>query len=88
MALSDMAVRKVKSTGKAYTLGDIDGLSLAVTAQGGRTWHFRYCWAGKQKRMSLGTSTIWPIPLDMLIATRSPGWTPCAASAPAQQRAW
>lgn len=55
MALSDMAVRKAKSTGKAYTLGDIDGLSLAVTAQGGRTWHFRYCWAGKQKRMSLGT---------------------------------
>ncbi|QLF92138.1 tyrosine-type recombinase/integrase [Pseudomonas sp. ABC1] len=55
MALSDMAVRKSKATGKAYTLGDIDGLSLAVTAQGGRTWHFRYCWAGKQKRMSLGT---------------------------------
>ncbi|TFY95196.1 DUF4102 domain-containing protein [Pseudomonas nabeulensis] len=55
MALSEMAARKAKATGKAYTLGDIDGLSLAVTAQGGRTWHFRYCWAGKQKRMSLGT---------------------------------
>ncbi|PAU86603.1 integrase [Pseudomonas sp. WN033] len=55
MALSDMAVRQAKATGKAYTLGDIDGLSLSVTAQGGRSWHFRYCWAGKQKRMSLGT---------------------------------
>lgn len=55
MALSDMAVRKAKATGKDYTLGDTDGLSLAVTAQGGRTWHFRCCWAGKQKRMSLGT---------------------------------
>ncbi|VFR24053.1 Mobile element protein [plant metagenome] len=55
MALSDMAVRQAKATGKDYTLGDIDGLSLAVTAQGGRSWHFRYCWAGKQKRMSLGT---------------------------------
>src|SRR3546814_18652351 len=55
MALSDMAVRQAKATGKNYTLGDIDGLSLAVTAQGGRSWHFRYCWAGKQKRMSLGT---------------------------------
>lgn len=54
MALSEMAARQAKATGKAYTLGDIDGLSLAVTAQGGRTWHFRYCWAGKQKRMSLG----------------------------------
>ncbi|CAI2527802.1 Putative prophage CPS-53 integrase [Serratia ficaria] len=55
MALSDMAVRQAKATGKNYTLGDIDGLSLAVTDQGGRSWHFRYCWAGKQKRMSLGT---------------------------------
>jgi len=26
MALSDAAVRHVKATGKAYTLGDIDGL--------------------------------------------------------------
>ncbi|WP_281686598.1 integrase arm-type DNA-binding domain-containing protein [Pseudomonas citronellolis] len=55
MALSDATVRQTRATGKAYTLGDIDGLSLSVTAQGGRSWHFRYCWAGKQKRMSLGT---------------------------------
>jgi len=55
MALSDMAVRQAKATGKAYTLPDLDGLSLAVTAGGGRTWHFRYYWANKQKRMSLGT---------------------------------
>lgn len=54
MALSDLAVRQAKATGKAYTLTDLDGLSLAVTAAGGRTWHFRYYWAGKQKRMSLG----------------------------------
>lgn len=52
MALSDAAVRQAKPTGKDYTL---DGLSLAVTASGGRSWHFRYCWSGKQKRMSLGT---------------------------------
>ena len=47
MALSDLAVRQAKATGKAYTLPDLDGLSLAVTAAGGRTWHFRYYWAGK-----------------------------------------
>jgi integrase len=34
---------------------DSDGLSLAVTAAGGRAWHFRYYWAGKKKRISLGT---------------------------------
>ena len=58
MALSDAMVRMVrqaKATGKDYTLGDSDGLSLGVTATGGKSWHFRYSWAGKQKRMSFGT---------------------------------
>ncbi|HDT1677159.1 TPA: tyrosine-type recombinase/integrase [Enterobacter hormaechei subsp. steigerwaltii] len=55
MALSDMAARNAKATGKAYTVSDIDGLSLAVSPTGGKTWHYRYYWAGKQKRMSLGT---------------------------------
>ncbi len=53
MALSDAAVRQTKPTGKNCTLGDIDGLSLSMTASGGRSWHVRYCWSGKQKRMSL-----------------------------------
>ncbi|MDR2451424.1 MAG: Arm DNA-binding domain-containing protein, partial [Candidatus Accumulibacter sp.] len=55
MALTDTAVRQAKATGKSYTLGDLDGLSLAVSPQGGKSWHFRYYWSGKQKRMSLGT---------------------------------
>ncbi|WP_137822539.1 integrase arm-type DNA-binding domain-containing protein [Pseudomonas sp. D(2018)] len=55
MALTDVAVRQARATGKAYTLPDFDGLSLAVSATGGRSWHFRYYWAAKQKRMSLGT---------------------------------
>jgi integrase len=55
MALTDTAVRQAKATGKAYTLGDLDGLSLAVSSQGGKSWHFRYYWGGRQKRMSLGT---------------------------------
>lgn len=55
MALSDLAVRQAKATGKAYTLADMDGLCLAVTAAGNKVWHFRYYWLGKQKRMSLGS---------------------------------
>ena len=55
MALTDTAVRQAKATGKAYTLGDLDGLSLAVSPRGGKSWHFRYYWGGRQKRMSLGT---------------------------------
>jgi hypothetical protein len=55
MALSDLTVRQAKATGLAYTLGDIDGLSLNVSPHGGKSWHFRYYWAGRQKRISLGT---------------------------------
>lgn len=54
MALSELAVRKVKATGKAFTLADYDGLFLNVSAQGSKTWHFRYYWEGQQKRMSFG----------------------------------
>ena len=54
MALSDLVVKQAEPTGKAYTLPDIDGLSLAVTPAGGKSWHFRYYLLGKQKRMSLG----------------------------------
>ena len=54
MALSDLVVKQAKTTGKAYTLPDIDGLSLAVSPAGNKSWHFRYYWLGKQQRMSLG----------------------------------
>ncbi|HHI5206933.1 tyrosine-type recombinase/integrase, partial [Pseudomonas aeruginosa] len=55
MALSDLIVRQAKTAGKRYTLYDNDCLSLMVSAAGGKSWIFRYCWLGKQKRMSLGS---------------------------------
>lgn len=55
MALSDLTVRQAKATGKACALPDLDGLALAVSATGGKAWHFRYYWANKQKRISLGS---------------------------------
>ncbi|MDH0625861.1 integrase arm-type DNA-binding domain-containing protein, partial [Pseudomonas chengduensis] len=55
MALSNFAVRRAKTTGKNYTLPDVLGLSLSVTAAGGKSWHFRYYWLKQSKRMSLGT---------------------------------
>src|SRR5882724_9038249 len=54
MALSDTTVRLARATGTDYTLGDADGLALFVTAQGSKSWHFRFCWGGKQLRISLG----------------------------------
>ncbi|WP_052238926.1 tyrosine-type recombinase/integrase [Pectobacterium brasiliense] len=55
MVLSAIAVRHAKAIGKAYTLPDDNGLSLSVSPNGGKSWHFRYYWLGKQKRLSLGT---------------------------------
>lgn len=54
MALSDTTVRQARTTDRAYSLADIDGLSLFITATGGKSWHFRYYWLGKQMRISLG----------------------------------
>lgn len=55
MALSDMSARRAKAAGKAYALYDTLGLYLAVTANGGKSWHFRYYWLNQRKRMSFGT---------------------------------
>ena len=54
MALSEMTGRHARITGNDYTLGDSVGLTLNVTASGGKVWLFRCYWTGKQKRMSLG----------------------------------
>lgn len=55
MALSDLTVRQAKPAEKTYSIPDTDGLSLVVTPAGGKSWHLRYYWLGKQKRISLGT---------------------------------
>lgn len=54
MPLTDIAVRQARPADKAYTLGDSRGLALCVTPSGGKHWHFRYYWSGKQHRMTLG----------------------------------
>lgn len=54
MALTDAVVRQAKTTGKAYTLNDRDGLSLFISSKGARKWHFRFCWMGAQHRLVLG----------------------------------
>jgi Arm DNA-binding domain len=55
MALSGTNVRRVRAKDKDYTLSDTDGLALFVSAKGSKYWYFRFCWGGKQQRISLGT---------------------------------
>ena len=55
MALTDASVRQARSTGKDHTVADSDGLALLVRANGTKSWDFRFYWAGKQSRISLGT---------------------------------
>ncbi|TFB44537.1 DUF4102 domain-containing protein [Pseudomonas sp. F01002] len=55
MALTKTAVRHAKPSAKDYTLPDYDGLALFVNTKGTKCWHFRFSWADKQPRISLGT---------------------------------
>jgi hypothetical protein len=55
MPLSEFTVRHARTTGKNYTLGDFDGLSLWVTKAGGKLWLFRYYWEARQQRMPFGS---------------------------------
>ncbi len=54
MALTDLAIRNAKPTGKLYRLFDERGMYLEVSAAGGKWWRFKYRFEGKEKRLSLG----------------------------------
>ncbi|MFC6340062.1 DUF4102 domain-containing protein [Pseudomonas sp. CCM 7891] len=55
MALTETAVRHAKPRAKDHTLPDYNGLALFVSTKGAKYWHFRFSWADKQPRISLGT---------------------------------
>ncbi|MCW5711764.1 integrase [Rhizobium subbaraonis] len=55
MALTDVVIRQAKKSAKGYTINDSDGLSLFVAANGVKSWHYRYIWADRRRRLSLGT---------------------------------
>lgn len=55
MPLNDHAVRSALPTEKAVRLYDTGGLYLEVAPSGGKWWRFKYRYADKEKRLSLGT---------------------------------
>ncbi|MGD0231164.1 MAG: integrase arm-type DNA-binding domain-containing protein [Syntrophorhabdales bacterium] len=53
--LSDAKVKNAKPEKMEYRLFDGGGLFLLVTPSGGRYWHFKFRFEGKERRISFGT---------------------------------
>ncbi len=54
MPLTDVVVRKAKSSGKTSKLFDERGLYLEVSPTGSKWWRLKYRFDGKEKRLALG----------------------------------
>ena len=57
MALTDIAIRKIKPSDKPFKKADRDGLYLYVVPKGTRYWRCDYQFAGKRRTASLGVYT-------------------------------
>ena len=55
MALTDVAIRKAKPTDSPVRMFDGGGLYIEIVPSGGKWWRLKYRYAGKEKRLSLGT---------------------------------
>src|SRR6267378_2850122 len=54
MPLTEIAIRKAKAGAKSARLFDAGGLYLEISPSGGKWWRFKYRFAEKEKRLSLG----------------------------------
>jgi hypothetical protein len=54
MALADAAAKNANPRDKAYKISDEQGVFLLVTPAGSKWWRLKYCFAGKEKLLSLG----------------------------------
>ncbi len=54
MALTVTEINNIKSRDKAFKLYDEAGMFLQVIPSGGKLWHFKYRYEGKEKLLSLG----------------------------------
>ena len=53
--LTSIGVKNAKPKEKKYRLYDTGGLYVEVSPSGGKYWRFKYRFAGKEKRLALGT---------------------------------
>lgn len=54
MALTDVAIRNARPTGKTQRIWDGGGLYLELTPTGSKLWRMKYRFDGKEKRLSFG----------------------------------
>jgi integrase len=54
VSLTDIAIRKAETRGRAYRISDGSGLFLWITPAGGKLWRWKYRYEGKEKLMSFG----------------------------------
>jgi len=54
MALTDVKVRSVKPTDKAFKLTDGEGMHLMMHPNGSKCWRLQYRFDGKQKTLAQG----------------------------------
>lgn len=54
MLLTDREIHNIAPTSKRQRYFDERGLYLEVAPSGGKWWRFKYRFAGKEKRLSLG----------------------------------
>ena len=52
--LSKLLIDKTKPQAKSVRLSDGRGMYLEISLAGGKWWRFKYRFAGKEKRISLG----------------------------------
>lgn len=53
--LTDFAIRKSKPSARVTKLSDGGGLQLWVTPSGGKLWYLAYRYAGRQKKLAIGS---------------------------------
>jgi hypothetical protein len=55
MPLTDIIIRSAEPAAKPVKFSDAEGLYLEVSPRGGKWWRLKYRFAGKERRLSLGT---------------------------------
>ena len=54
MALTEMEIKNLKPSEKAYRVADSNGLSLEISPTGSKLWRWRYHYQGKEQTLALG----------------------------------